>query len=77
MSRREAAERWKSAVEGEAKLRSRTSLGIAAIVIVVMFLKSRIQLKLKEVEARQAHERLMRKRARKEETQSGAEEETR
>ena len=50
---------------------------IAAIVIVVMFLKSRIQLKLKEVEARQAHERLMRKRARKEETQSGAEEETR
>lgn len=40
---------------------------IAAIVIVVMFLKSRIQLKLKEVEARQAHERLMRKQARKEE----------
>ena len=50
---------------------------IAAIVIVVMFLKSRIQLKLEEVEARQAHERLMRKRARKEETPSGAEEETR
>ena len=49
---------------------------IAAIVIVVMFLKSRIQLKLKEVEARQAHERLMRKQARKEETQSHAEEET-
>ena len=49
---------------------------IAAIVIVVMFLKSRIQLKLKEVEARQAHERLMRKRARKEETPSGVEEET-
>ena len=41
---------------------------IAAIVIVVMFLKSRIQLKLKEVEARQAHERLMRKEARKNET---------
>lgn len=40
---------------------------IAAIVIVVMFLKSRIQLKLKEVEARQAHERLMRKQERKEE----------
>ena len=38
---------------------------IAAIVIVVMFLKSRIQLKLKEVEARQAHERLMRKQERK------------
>lgn len=34
VSRREAAERWKSAVEGEAKLRSRTSLGIAIIVIV-------------------------------------------
>ena len=34
MSRREAAERWKSAVEGEAKLRSRTSLGIAIIVLV-------------------------------------------
>jgi len=49
---------------------------IAAIVIVVMFLKSRIQLKLKEVEARQAHERLMRKQGRKEETRSGAEEET-
>ncbi|MGB0284134.1 MAG: hypothetical protein ACPGGI_03750 [Candidatus Poseidoniaceae archaeon] len=34
MTRREAAERWKSAVEAEAKLRSRTSLGIAIIVIV-------------------------------------------
>ncbi|MDP6195232.1 MAG: hypothetical protein QF880_05900 [Candidatus Poseidonia sp.] len=42
---------------------------IAAIVVVVMFLKSRIQLKLKEVEARQAHERLMRKQARKSETE--------
>ena len=40
---------------------------LVAIVIVVMFLKSRIKLKLKEVEARQAHERLMRKRERKEE----------
>ena len=50
---------------------------IAAIVIVVMFLKSRIQLKLKEVEARQAHERLMRKQARKEEAPSDSEEETR
>ena len=39
---------------------------LVAIVIVVMFLKSRIKLKLKEVEARQAHERLMRKRERKE-----------
>ena len=34
MTRREAAQRWKSAVEGEAKLRGRTSLGIAVIVIV-------------------------------------------
>ena len=34
MTGREAAERWKSAVEAEAKLRSRTSLGIAIIVIV-------------------------------------------
>ena len=34
MTRREAAERWKSAVEAEAKLRSRTSLGIAVIVII-------------------------------------------
>ncbi|MEC7098201.1 MAG: hypothetical protein VYC27_04425 [Candidatus Thermoplasmatota archaeon] len=34
MTRREAAERWKSAVEAEAKLRSRTSLGIAIIVII-------------------------------------------
>ena len=34
MTRREAAQRWKSAVEGEAKLRSRTSLGITVIVIV-------------------------------------------
>ena len=34
MTRREAAERWKSAVEAEAKLRSRTTLGIAVIVII-------------------------------------------
>ena len=34
MTRREAAERWKSAVEAEAKLRSRTSLGLAVIVII-------------------------------------------
>ena len=44
---------------------------IAAIVVVVMFLKSRIQRKLKEVEARQAHERLMRKQARKNEAEEG------
>tara|TARA_B100000925_G_C21631024_1_gene313032 strand:+ start:300 stop:500 length:201 start_codon:yes stop_codon:yes gene_type:complete len=43
---------------------------VVAVVIVVMFLKSRIKLKLKEVEARQAHERLMRKRARKDEAES-------
>ena len=34
MTRREAAERWKAAVEGEAKLRRRTSRGIAVIVII-------------------------------------------
>ena len=35
-----------------------------AVYIVVRFLKSRVELKLKEVEARQAHERLMRKQER-------------
>tara|TARA_Y100000813_G_scaffold180861_1_gene149516 strand:- start:410 stop:610 length:201 start_codon:yes stop_codon:yes gene_type:complete len=35
---------------------------IIAIVIVVMFLKRKIQHKLHEVEARQAHQRLQRKR---------------
>jgi hypothetical protein len=35
-----------------------------AVYIVVRFLKSRVELKLREVEARQAHERLMRKRER-------------
>ncbi|MAI09484.1 MAG: hypothetical protein CMA08_02735 [Euryarchaeota archaeon] len=34
MTRREAAERWKAAVQGEAKLRSRTSLGVVIIVLV-------------------------------------------
>ena len=34
MTRREAAERWKTAVEGDAKLRSRTTLGIVIIVLV-------------------------------------------
>lgn len=37
---------------------------IIAIIIVVMFLKRKIQHKLHEVEARQAHERLMRKQGR-------------
>lgn len=37
---------------------------IIAIIIVVMFLKRKIQHKLHEVEARQAHERLMRKQDR-------------
>ncbi|MEL0331929.1 MAG: hypothetical protein VW982_06915 [Candidatus Poseidoniales archaeon] len=37
---------------------------IIAIIIVVMFLKRKIQHKLDEVEARQAHERLMRKQTR-------------
>jgi hypothetical protein len=36
---------------------------VIAIIIVVLFLKSKIQHKLKEVEARQAHERLQRRRA--------------
>ena len=36
---------------------------VIAIVIVVLFLKSKIQHKIKEVEARQAHQRLQRKRA--------------
>lgn len=35
-----------------------------AVYIVVRFLKSRVEIKLKEVEARQAHERLMRKQER-------------
>ena len=48
---------------------------LIAIVIVAMFLKSRIQLKLKEVEARQAHERLMRKRERREDEASSNREE--
>ena len=39
-------------------------VNIIAMYIVVRFLKSRIELKLREVEARQAHERLMRKRDR-------------
>jgi hypothetical protein len=36
---------------------------ILAVVIVVAFLRRKIQLKLREVEARQAHERLMKKNA--------------
>ncbi|GIR75637.1 MAG: hypothetical protein VX011_02540 [Candidatus Thermoplasmatota archaeon] len=39
-------------------------VNVIAVYIVVRFLKSRVELKLKEVEARQAHERLMRKRER-------------
>ena len=35
---------------------------IVAITIVVVFLKRKIQHKLREVEARQAHQRLMRKK---------------
>ena len=35
---------------------------IVAIIIVVVFLKRKIQHKLHEVEARQAHQRLMRKK---------------
>ena len=36
---------------------------VVAVVIVVLFLKSKIQHKIREVEARQAHERLQQKRA--------------
>ncbi len=39
-------------------------VNLIAVYIVVRFLKSRVELKLREVEARQAHERLMRKRDR-------------
>lgn len=39
-------------------------VNVIAVYIVVRFLKSRVKLKLREVEARQAHERLMRKRDR-------------
>ena len=39
-------------------------VNVIAVDIVVRFLKSRVELKLREVEARQAHERLMRKRDR-------------
>ena len=39
-------------------------VNVIAVYIVVRFLKSRVELKLREVEARQAHERLMRKRDR-------------
>lgn len=44
---------------------------IVAIIIVVMFLKRKIQHKLHEVEARQAHQRLQRKR-----TQTSSSDET-
>ena len=36
---------------------------VVAVVIVVLFLKSKIQHKIREGEARQAHERLQQKRA--------------
>ncbi len=36
---------------------------VLAIVVVATFLKRKIQHKLREVEARQAHERLMKKNA--------------
>ena len=44
---------------------------IVAIIIVVVFLKRKIQHKLHEVEARQAHQRLQRKR-----TQTSSSDET-
>ena len=36
------------------------AVDILAVIIIVTFLKRKIQHKLREVEARQAHERLMR-----------------
>ena len=38
-------------------------IDVVAIAVVVVFLKRKIQQKLNEVEARQAHERVMRKQA--------------
>ena len=45
-----------------------------AVYIVVRFLRAKIRHKLHEVEARQAHERLMRKRAREEDAQASSQE---
>ena len=36
---------------------------VLAVIVIATFLKRKIQHKLREVEARQAHERLMRKNA--------------
>tara|TARA_B100001989_G_scaffold170237_1_gene122788 strand:+ start:397 stop:591 length:195 start_codon:yes stop_codon:yes gene_type:complete len=43
---------------------------IVAVVIVVLFLKRKIQHKLEEVEARHAHKRLMKKQEKQDETPS-------
>lgn len=43
---------------------------IVAVIIVVLFLKRKIQHKLEEVEARHAHKRLMKKQENLEETAS-------
>ena len=45
-----------------------------AVYIVVRFLRAKIHHKLHEVEARQAHERLMRKRARNEKSNASDQE---
>ncbi len=47
---------------------------VVAVVIVAVFLKRKIQHKLKEVEARQAHERLMKRKRNTSEMKSHAEE---
>ncbi len=47
---------------------------VVAVVIVAVFLKRKIQHKLKEVEARQAHERLMKRKSKTSEVKNRSEE---
>jgi hypothetical protein len=50
------------------------AVDILAVIIIVTFLKRKIQHKLREVEARQAHERLMRKKGKPSPTDDGTNE---
>jgi len=50
------------------------AVDILAVIIIVTFLKRKIQHKLREVEARQAHERLMRKKGKSSPTDDGTNE---
>ena len=50
------------------------AVDILAVIIVVTFRKRKIQHKLREVEARQAHERLMRKKGKPSATDDGTNE---